>query len=146
MTVTLNLAIAGLGIGAVAALAGLGLLVTYRATGVFNLAFGAVAVLAAYLVYELNRTWHWPIGLAALVVLAGVCPLLGAALDRLVFRPIRRRDAGAAESLVGGDRFAIAVGGGGHQRRASCATDAPPALHWFRSFREAPAVLIQPPP
>ena len=48
MTVTLNLAFAGLGIGAVAALAGLGLVVTYRATGVFNLAFGAIAVSQAF--------------------------------------------------------------------------------------------------
>ena len=41
---TLELALAGLGIGSIAALAGLGLLVTYRLTGVFNLAFGAIAM------------------------------------------------------------------------------------------------------
>lgn len=100
MNVTLNLAFAGLGIGAVAALAGLGLLVTYRATGVFNLAFGAIAVAAAYLVWQCTQQWHWPVGVAAIVVLGGFCPLLGFALDRVVFRPLRARAAGAAESLV----------------------------------------------
>jgi branched-chain amino acid transport system permease protein len=100
MTVTLDLAFAGLGIGAVAALAGLGLLVTYRATGVFNLAFGAIAVFAAYVVWQLTTRDHWPLGWAAALTLLGVCPALGFLLDRFVFRSLRTRRAGPAESLV----------------------------------------------
>ncbi len=98
--VTVDLALAGIGIGAVAALAGLGLLFTYRATGVFNLAFGSIAVLGAYVFWEAVRVWHWPLGLALVADLGGVCPVLGLLLDVLVFRPLRRRGAPPAESLV----------------------------------------------
>lgn len=98
--VALDLALAGIGVGAVAALAGLGLLATYRTTGVFNLGFGAIAVLAAYMLWQAVRVWHWPLALAAVGDVAVVCPLLGIGMDRLVFRPLRRRGAGPAESLV----------------------------------------------
>ena len=98
--ITLDLVLAGLGIGAVAALAGLGLLVTYRLTGVFNLAFGAIAMMAAYVLWQEVRGWHWPVGLAAVVDLGVVCPALGLALERLVFRPLQRRSAAPAEQLV----------------------------------------------
>lgn len=98
--VEVNLALAGLGIGAVAALAGLGLLVTHRVTGVFNLAFGAIAMLAAYIVWAAVHDWHWPVGVAALAVIGGVCPALGAMLELAVFRPLRQRAATPAESLV----------------------------------------------
>lgn len=97
---TLELALAGLGIGAIAALAGLGLLVTYRLTGVFNLAFGAIAMSAAYLLWQQVRVWHWPVTLAALVDLLVLCPLFGVLLERVVFRPLRRRAASTAERLV----------------------------------------------
>jgi branched-chain amino acid transport system permease protein len=97
---TLELAIAGIGIGAVAALAGLGLLVTYRATGVFNLAFGAIATICAYLLWQTVQEWGWPIGLAAPLVLLVFAPALGLALERFVFRPLERRGAPPAESLV----------------------------------------------
>ena len=50
---TVNLALSGLAVGAVAALSGVGLLVTYRLTGVLNVAQGALATVAAYLVWAL---------------------------------------------------------------------------------------------
>lgn len=98
--IDVDLALAGLGTGAVAALAGLGLLVTHRATGVFNISFGAIATLAAYLVWQAVRVWHWPVVLAAVVVVGVCCPLFGALLDVAVFRPLQRRRASPAESLV----------------------------------------------
>src|SRR6202158_6219740 len=97
---TVDLALAGIGIGAIAALAGLGLLVTYRATGVFNLAFGATAMIAAYLMWEAVRVWHWPVGVAAVVDVFVFCPAFGLVLDRSVFRSLQRRNASPAESLV----------------------------------------------
>ena len=57
---TLELALAGLGVGAIAALSGLGLLATYRLTGVFNLAFGAIGMITAFLLWQQVRIWHWP--------------------------------------------------------------------------------------
>ncbi len=97
---TLELALAGLGIGSIAALAGLGLLVTYRFTGVFNLAFGAIAMATAYLLWQQVHVWHWPIGLAAPLDLLVICPLFGVLLERSVFRPLQRRGASTAEQLV----------------------------------------------
>ena len=60
----LELAAAGLAFGSIAALSGLGLLITYRATGVFNLAHGGFAMLVAYLYFQTAGVWGWPIWLA----------------------------------------------------------------------------------
>jgi branched-chain amino acid transport system permease protein len=91
---------AGLALGAVAALSGVGMLVTYRATGVFNMAHGAVAMLAAYLYWQLTDDWGLPAWLSALLVLVGFAPAFGALVERVVFRPLQRRFASPAESLV----------------------------------------------
>jgi branched-chain amino acid transport system permease protein len=96
----LDFALAGLGLGAIAALSGVGLLITYRATGVFNIAHGAVAMIAAYGYWQLSGPWGLPRWLAALLVLAVGGPLAGMTLERVVFRPLQRRAATPAESLV----------------------------------------------
>jgi branched-chain amino acid transport system permease protein len=93
-------ALAGLGLGAIAALSGVGLLITYRATGVFNVAHGATAMIAAYLFWQLGDEWGLPAGLAALLVLGVFAPAFGVLLERVVFRPLQRRYASPAESLV----------------------------------------------
>ena len=96
----LDYALAGLGLGAIAALSGVGLLVTYRATGVFNIAHGAIAMMAAYLFWQLTDQWGLPVWLSALIVLVLVAPGFGVVLERVVFRPLQRRHATPAESLV----------------------------------------------
>jgi branched-chain amino acid transport system permease protein len=96
----LSYAFSGLGIGSVAALVGVGLLVTYRATGVFNIAHGAIGALAAYLFWQLVSGWGLPVPLAAVLVLVVGAPLFGVAVERAVFRPLQRREASPAESLV----------------------------------------------
>jgi branched-chain amino acid transport system permease protein len=96
----LNYAFAGLGLGAIAALSGIGLIVTYRATGVFNIAQGAIAMLSAYLFRQLVAVWHLPKALGAVIVVFGFAPAVGALVQRVVFRPLQRRRASAAESLV----------------------------------------------
>ncbi|HVW32799.1 MAG TPA: ABC transporter permease [Acidimicrobiia bacterium] len=69
--------------GSVYALAGMGLALTYKTTGVFNFAHGAQAALAAYLMYSFWVTlgWPWPVAALAATVLAGVVG--GIALERL---------------------------------------------------------------
>ncbi|HET7310295.1 MAG TPA: ABC transporter permease [Mycobacteriales bacterium] len=96
----LDYAFAGLALGAIAALSGVGLLITYRATGVFNVAHGAVAMMAAYLFWQLTDGWGVPVWLAAVLVLVVAAPLFGMLLERVVFRPLQRRSATPAESLV----------------------------------------------
>lgn len=96
----IDYALAGLGLGAIAALSGVGVLITYRATGVFNVGHGAIAMIAAYLYWQLTDEWSVPRWLAALLVLCVFAPLFGMLLERVVFRPLQRRYASAAEGLV----------------------------------------------
>ncbi|MBL7495529.1 ABC transporter permease [Frankia sp. CNm7] len=98
--VSVELAIAGLAIGAVAALSGIGLLVTYRTNGVLNLAHGGIATLVAYVYREMTVEWGFPVWLSAVIAMAFLAPGLGLLLERLVFRPLARRRASAAETLV----------------------------------------------
>ncbi|GAA2020162.1 hypothetical protein GCM10009839_16000 [Catenulispora yoronensis] len=93
-----GLALNGLAIGCVAALAAVGLLATYRVTGVFNIAFGAIAVFSAYVMWQCVRVWRMPVGVAAIVVLGLVAPGIGLLLERSVYRPLRR--SGASGLLV----------------------------------------------
>jgi len=66
--------ISGLVTGSVYGLAGAGLVVTYKTSGVFNFAHGALATVAAYLFYTLHIVHGMPWGVAA-VLCAFVLPL-----------------------------------------------------------------------
>ncbi|MEV5973300.1 ATP-binding cassette domain-containing protein [Streptomyces sp. NPDC051921] len=99
-SLTYDLTLAGLAVGSAAALTGIGLIVTYRATGVLNLAHGAIAMVCAYVLRQLVVEWGWPLPLGALVTLLVVAPGIGLVLDRAVFRPLALAGAGAAQTLV----------------------------------------------
>jgi branched-chain amino acid transport system permease protein len=82
----------GLAFGGVYALSGVGLVVLYRATGVLNLAFGAIGAAGALIAYYiLNHTgWpHWS-AYTVCVLFGGVCNLAYG----MIFGPaFSRRDA-----------------------------------------------------
>ncbi|MDP9182955.1 MAG: branched-chain amino acid ABC transporter permease, partial [Actinomycetota bacterium] len=78
--------IIGLTAGAVYALAGVGLVLTYRTSGVFNFAHGALATVAAYVFYTLHITHGWPWPLAALVSVVGIGAVMGVLLEPLARR------------------------------------------------------------
>jgi branched-chain amino acid transport system permease protein len=59
--------VTGLALGGVYALSGVGLVVLYRATGVLNLAFGAVGAMGALIAWSLINNEGWPEGVAYLV-------------------------------------------------------------------------------
>lgn len=61
--------ISGLGVGAVYALSGVGLVVLYRSSGVLNFAFGALGAVAAYVAWS-ALDHEWPLPLAALAAVA----------------------------------------------------------------------------
>lgn len=107
MLLTLQLALAGLAFGSVAALSGIGLVVTYRATGVFNLAHGAIATFLAYVHWELVTRQGVPEAVAAPLVVLVLAPLLGVLGYRAAFRPLQQRNASPAESLVTTDRKSV---------------------------------------
>jgi branched-subunit amino acid ABC-type transport system permease component len=79
----------GLVSGSVYGLTAMGLVLTYKTTGVFNFAHGAVATGAAYLFYELDakRGLPWPVALVATVALIAV---LGGPLMELIGSRLRR--------------------------------------------------------
>jgi branched-chain amino acid transport system permease protein len=77
----------GLAAGGVYALSGVGMVVLYRATGVLNLAFGAIGAMGALIAWSMINTWHVPAGVAyvACVLFGGVATLLyGMVFGRLL--------------------------------------------------------------
>ncbi len=80
----------GLATGAVYGLAGVGLVLAYKTSGIFNLAYGAVAALTVFVFYWLHDEHGWPWGLAAVVCVLVLGPaegllmeLLGRALEQV---------------------------------------------------------------
>lgn len=88
MSQFLSYAIPGLSYGCVFALMAVGLVLTYQTTGVFNLAYGAQAYTSALVFYVCVGN-GWPTWAAFVVAVVVGAPLLGFAMDRLLFRHIR---------------------------------------------------------
>ena len=59
--------VTGLALGGVFSLSGVGMVVLYRATGVLNLAYGAVGAMGAFIAWALINDHGWPEGVAYLV-------------------------------------------------------------------------------
>ncbi|MFC8917181.1 branched-chain amino acid ABC transporter permease/ATP-binding protein [Streptomyces sp. NPDC057116] len=128
-SLTYELVLAGLAVGSAAALTGIGLIVTYRATGVLNLAHGAVAMVCAYVLRHLVVEWGWPVPLAACLTLLVVAPGIGLVLDRAVFRPAAVLDLDPARTLVASiGVFVLLVGGAALVWGGGARADAPVLL------------------
>ncbi|GHC79590.1 ABC transporter permease subunit [Streptomyces flavofungini] len=107
-----DLTLAGLSVGSAAALTGIGLIVTHRATGVLNFAHGAIAMVCAYLLRHFTVEWDWPLWFAAAVTLLVVAPAIGLVLERVVFRPLAVLGGDPAQTLVASiGVFVLLVGG-----------------------------------
>jgi ABC-type branched-subunit amino acid transport system ATPase component/branched-subunit amino acid ABC-type transport system permease component len=81
--------IAGLTTGSVYALAGVGLVLTYKTSGVFNFAHGALATVSAYVFYTLHVQHGMPWVPAAVICVLGIGPLLGLGLE-IIVRPLAK--------------------------------------------------------
>jgi branched-chain amino acid transport system permease protein len=79
--------------GAVYALVALGFVLTYKTSGVFNLAFGAQAYISAALFFQAREEWGWATGPALVLSVFVVAPLIGLLLERLIFRHLRTAPA-----------------------------------------------------
>jgi branched-subunit amino acid ABC-type transport system permease component len=83
--------VVGIFTGSLYGLAAMGLVLTYRTSGVFNFGHGAIAAGAAFVFYTLhiNHGWPWPVAVIATVVLFGVVvgPLLEWVTRRLATVP-----------------------------------------------------------
>jgi ABC-type branched-subunit amino acid transport system ATPase component/branched-subunit amino acid ABC-type transport system permease component len=73
----------GLASGAVYGLAGMGLVLTYKTSGIFNFGYGSVAALDVFLFYLLNTQFGIPWPVAAVICLVVFAPLLGLLLELL---------------------------------------------------------------
>ncbi|MFF0094034.1 ATP-binding cassette domain-containing protein [Streptomyces canus] len=111
-SLTYDLTLAGLSVGGAAALTGVGLIVTYRATGVLNFAHGAIAMVCAYVLRQCVVEWGWPLWAGAVVTLLILAPVLGVVLERFVFRPLSVLGGDPAQTLVASiGVFVLLVGG-----------------------------------
>jgi ABC-type branched-subunit amino acid transport system permease subunit len=89
VTEFLGYVIRGVPFGCVYALIAVGLVLTYKTAGVFNLAFGAQAFLSAAVYYDLRSRHDWEILPAVLIAVVVVGPVVGFVLDRVLFRYLR---------------------------------------------------------
>ena len=78
--------IIGLTSGSVFALAGVGMVLTYKTSRLLNFAHGALAAVSAYVFYALFVLDHWPWPLAAIAAIALVGPAMGFAFEFLARR------------------------------------------------------------
>lgn len=93
----LVLAIAGASIYAVAAS---GLVVTYTTSGIFNFAHGAIAMVSAFVYWQLSSpdAWDLPVPLALVLTVLVFAPGFGLLLERFIMR--RLHDASPITRLV----------------------------------------------
>ncbi len=84
-------ALLGLGTGSLIAGIALGVILTYRGSGIINLATGAVSMVAGYSFWSVKSDFFgFTLGTApALVVTLLVCAVVGVLTEMLVFRPLR---------------------------------------------------------
>jgi branched-chain amino acid transport system permease protein len=79
----------GIPVGSVFALIAVGFVLTYKTSGVFNLAFGAQAYVSAAAYFELHVRRDWPLVPAFVVAVVVLAPLVGVVLEALLFRHLR---------------------------------------------------------
>jgi branched-chain amino acid transport system permease protein len=103
----LNYLIQGIPIGCVYALVAVGLVLGYKTSGVFNLAYGAQAFVSAVIYYELRVEAHWNLVPAAIVAIVVTGPVLGLLLDRVVYRYLR--NAAPVAKLVSSLGLLVAI-------------------------------------
>ena len=87
MDTFIQLTVAGLSNGAILALADLGFVLIYKASGVINFAQGQFLLIGAYVVWALtvDAGLHWALAIAGAI---GVAVVLGVLVERLILRPL----------------------------------------------------------
>lgn len=93
--------VAGLVAGSIYGLTATGLVLTYRTSGIFNFAHGALAAGGAYLFYQVRAEWGLPWPLAMLVAVGVGGPVAGVGLELLASRLARTSTAAKIVATVG---------------------------------------------
>ena len=85
-----RLAVFALPIAGLYAISATGLVVVYKATGVFNLAQGAIGMVCAFVYWELSVRRGLPAAVAMVLVIGVAAPLFGVVLNRLLMQRLAR--------------------------------------------------------
>jgi branched-chain amino acid transport system permease protein len=85
----------GIFAGSLYGLAAMGMVLTYKTVGVFNFAYGAIAMFCAFAYWQLHDQWGLSAWIAMPVLFLVVAPVLGIILEAL-FRPL----SGASTEVV----------------------------------------------
>jgi ABC-type branched-subunit amino acid transport system permease subunit len=133
----------GIVVGSIYSLAAFGLVLTYRTSGVFNFAHGAVGTFFAFTFFQLtqggrvsliffvyDQSWRLPIPVALLLVVGVLAPAFGWGLDALLFR--RLRNASSVVKIVATIGVLIALSQGLVGVMWGGATTLSPASIWPR--------------
>ncbi|MGH9034194.1 MAG: ABC transporter permease subunit [Acidimicrobiia bacterium] len=86
MRAYLPFVVIGLTTGAVYALVATGLVLTYKTSGVFNFAHGALGMISTYIFYSLRVDAGLPTAVALVLAVLVVAPLMGYLVNRLLLR------------------------------------------------------------
>ncbi|MGE5673449.1 MAG: branched-chain amino acid ABC transporter permease [Mycobacterium leprae] len=89
----------GLQLGFVYALIALGYTMVYGIIKLINFAHGDVFMVGAFITFFGVTAWHLPWPVAMLVSMA-VCALLGVTIERLAYRPLRKKGAPRIAALI----------------------------------------------
>ncbi|HWA65718.1 MAG TPA: ABC transporter permease [Mycobacteriales bacterium] len=73
----------GLFAGAIYSLASLGIVLTYKTTGIFNFAYGGIAMFCAYVFWQFRDRWGLDQWIAIPLLLVVVAPILGLILEAM---------------------------------------------------------------
>ena len=83
MTQFLPFVIVGLAAGSLYGLAGIGLVLTYKTSGIFNFAHGTIAALMAFAFYDLRQRNHIPWPVALVICVFVISPVIALILERM---------------------------------------------------------------
>jgi ABC-type branched-subunit amino acid transport system ATPase component/branched-subunit amino acid ABC-type transport system permease component len=93
--------ISGITVGSLYGMAGTGLVLTYKTSGIFNFGHGANATIAAYVFYWLHIEHGWSWWLALIVSVFVVGPILGLIMERIARQLALQRTSHKIVATVG---------------------------------------------
>lgn len=100
----------GISVGSVYGLAGTGLVLQYKTSGIFNFAYGALATVSVFVFYWLHVQNGWPWPLTAFVCVFALGPLMGILLELLARRLATVDHTLQIASTVGLVLWVVAIG------------------------------------
>jgi branched-chain amino acid transport system permease protein len=98
----LEFTVIGIVLGSAYAVAASGLVVTYATSGIFNIAHGAMGMFMAFVYWQLSVPWHLNPGLALVLTVFVLAPVLGAVVERTLIQRVDPSNVAAALSITVG--------------------------------------------